>query len=142
MFMTIMILTKENDWIIRIYWTIMEIEIFIWLIIIMIFIPFMTTINTITIMTFITLSVFLKILTHIFFNIVTFITSKTCMKCIDWRLSNILDLRFQLFYARRSGHYAPILLAPVEGWEALWAPRALRALLGAVVGLQCPNLEL
>ena len=50
--------------------------------IIMIFIPFMTTFNTITIMTFITLSVFLKILTYVFFDIVTFITSITCMKCI------------------------------------------------------------
>ena len=32
---------------------------------------------------------------------------------------------------RISGHYAPILQAPAEGWEALWAPRAPRALLRA-----------
>ena len=32
---------------------------------------------------------------------------------------------------RRSGRYVPILLAPAEGWGALWAPKALQALLGA-----------
>ena len=37
----------------------------------------------------------------------------------------------KIFITRRSGRYAPILLAPAEGWGALWAPRALRALLGA-----------
>ena len=37
-----------------------------------------------------------------------------------------------IFKTRRSGRYAPILLAPAEDWEALRAPRALRALLGAL----------
>ena len=36
-----------------------------------------------------------------------------------------------LFYTRRYGRYAPILLAPAEGWGALQAPSALQALSGA-----------
>ena len=38
---------------------------------------------------------------------------------------------WQYIYTRRSGHYAPILLAPAVGWGALQATRALWALLGA-----------
>ena len=38
---------------------------------------------------------------------------------------------YNIYQTRRSGRYAPILLAPSEGWGALQAPRALRSLLGA-----------
>ena len=41
------------------------------------------------------------------------------------------EVCFIIFRTRRSGRYAPILLAPAEGCGALQAPRALRALLGA-----------
>ena len=41
-----------------------------------------------------------------------------CIYCVNYRKN------------RRSGHYVPILLAPVEGWGALWAPTALLAILG------------
>ena len=38
---------------------------------------------------------------------------------------------WEIFYTRSSGRSALLLLAPAEGWGALRAPRALRALLGA-----------
>ena len=38
---------------------------------------------------------------------------------------------------RSSGHSAPLLLAPAEGWEALWALMALWAFLGALGSLFC-----
>ena len=36
-----------------------------------------------------------------------------------------------MFKTRSSGRSAPLLLAPAEGWGALQAPMALRAVLGA-----------
>ena len=51
----------------------------------------------------------------------------TCPHCIC-----IIYLDFVKYsVTRRSGHYAPILLAPAEGLGALWANRSLWALLGA-----------
>ena len=49
------------------------------------------------------------------------------------RYTDIQIVQFDclVLQTRRSGRYAPILLAPAEGWGALRAPRALRALLGA-----------
>ena len=43
----------------------------------------------------------------------------------------ILLTETDIITTRRSGRYAPILLAPAEGWGALQAPRARQALLGA-----------
>ena len=44
-------------------------------------------------------------------------------------------LLFHIVHTRRSGHYAPILLAPAEERGAIWTPMALWALLGAF----CPS---
>ena len=49
-----------------------------------------------------------------------------------------LVIIYKFEFTRSSGHYAPFLLAPVEGWGPFGPPRALRP----PVGFQCPNLEL
>ena len=45
---------------------------------------------------------------------------------IDWA-----EVFWKYIYTRSSGRSAPLLLAPAEGWGALRAPTALRAVLGA-----------
>ena len=42
---------------------------------------------------------------------------------------------------RSSRHYAPLLLAPVEGLGALWAPSTLQALLGAFGPLLSSSIQ-
>ena len=49
-----------------------------------------------------------------------------------------IGLKILFNSTRRSGHYAPILLVPVEGWGPFGPLGALRP----PVGLQYPNFEL
>ena len=64
-----------------------------------------------------------------YFALFTLILADFCPKIA--KFPPLCARMYKYNYTRRSGHYAPILLAPAEGWRPFGPLGALQALLGA-----------